>query len=120
MQQDAAVTGIAHVHEELGTLSRRASMINVAITFCTATALLVCAVIAALFLGAFAHCDATIAVAMLFVGATATFFSVCFRSSVRTFWPLRAFALARTTSFPTCEAMIPAVALSASLRQIQP
>ena len=47
MQQDAGVTGIA---------------------------LLVCAVVAALFLGAFAGFDASIPVALLFIGAMVTFF----------------------------------------------
>jgi hypothetical protein len=63
------------LHNELGTLSRRARMINVAITLCTATALLVCAVVAALFLGAFAGFDASIPVALLFIGAMVTFFA---------------------------------------------
>jgi hypothetical protein len=64
-----------HFHGELGTLSRRAKMINNAITLCTATALLVCAVIAALFLGAFAHFDASVPVGVLFLTAMLAFFA---------------------------------------------
>ncbi len=62
------------IHSELKTLSRRARMMSIAITLCTATALLVCAVIATLFVGAFASFDASMPVAFLFVGAMATFF----------------------------------------------
>jgi hypothetical protein len=62
------------LREEMTTLSRRAKMTNNAITLCTATALLVCAVIAALFLGAFARFDVSIPVALLFIGAMVTFF----------------------------------------------
>ncbi len=64
-----------HLHGELGTLSRRAKMINNAITLCTATALLVCAVIAALFVGAFAHFDASVPVGVLFLMAMLAFFA---------------------------------------------
>lgn len=60
-------------HRELATLSRRAKLINRAITLCTLTALFVCGVIAALFLGAFLRFDASIAVAALFLVAMAAF-----------------------------------------------
>src|SRR5207253_1825331 len=49
---------------ELATLSRRAQLIGRAITLCTVTALLVCTVIATLFLGAFARFDASVPVAL--------------------------------------------------------
>jgi uncharacterized protein DUF2721 len=55
-------------------LSRRAKLIGPAITLCTATALLICLVIAVLFSGAFLHFDATVAVALLFILAMLSFF----------------------------------------------
>lgn len=62
------------VHEQLVTLSRRAKMVGSAITLCTTTALLICAVIATLFLGASLGFDATNPVVVLFVIAMLTFF----------------------------------------------
>ncbi len=63
------------LHAELATLSRRASLVNRAITLCTMTALLVCAVIAILFLGASLSFNTSIPVSFLFVAAMLTFFS---------------------------------------------
>ena len=57
------------VRGQLQTLSRRAKLISRAIALCTVTALLVCAVIATLFLGAFARFDVSVPVALLFVAA---------------------------------------------------
>jgi hypothetical protein len=59
---------------DLGILSRRAQLIYRAITFCTTTALLICTVIAVLFLSASLHFNATTPVTILFVAAMATFF----------------------------------------------
>jgi len=59
--------GIKDIHTHLATLSRRAKLINLAITLCTITALLVCTVIAILFLGYFVRFDITIPVALLFI-----------------------------------------------------
>ena len=59
---------------DLAILSRRAKLISRAITLCTTTALLVCTVIAVLFLSAFLRFDAAIPVALLFVAAMASFF----------------------------------------------
>jgi hypothetical protein len=59
---------------DLVTLSRRAKLIYRAISFCTATALLVCSVIAVLFLSAFLRFDASIPVALLFIAAMLAFF----------------------------------------------
>ncbi|HEV8344160.1 MAG TPA: DUF2721 domain-containing protein [Candidatus Binatia bacterium] len=59
---------------DLAILSRRAKLISRAITLCTTTALLVCTVIAVLFLSAFLRFDATIPIALLFVAAMSTFF----------------------------------------------
>ncbi len=64
----------AAVHTHLATLSLRAKLISRAITLCTMTALLVCTVIAILFSSAFLHYDASIPVALLFIGAMLTFF----------------------------------------------
>jgi hypothetical protein len=55
-------------------LIHRARLIGPAITLCTATALLVCTVIAVLFLSAFLHFDASVAVALLFIAAMFAFF----------------------------------------------
>lgn len=73
-QLAAAPEGAPGVHSELGTLSRRAKLISRAITYCTLTALLVCTVIAALFVGAFVRFDASGVVAALFVAAMAALF----------------------------------------------
>lgn len=59
--------GRAAVDDEIRVLSVRAKLINYAITCCTLTALLVCAVIATLFVGAFSPFDASVPVAVLFV-----------------------------------------------------
>jgi uncharacterized protein DUF2721 len=64
----------AAAERELGVMSRRARFIYLAITLCTITALFVCAVVATMFLGAFLAFNAAIPVAVLFVGAMATFF----------------------------------------------
>ena len=63
------------VQEELAALARRAQLISRAITLCTITALLICAVIATLFLGAFASFDTSVPVALFFVTAMITFFA---------------------------------------------
>jgi len=57
------------IHANLVILARRAKLIGRAITLCTATALLVCTVIAILFLGDFLHFDSSIPVALLFISA---------------------------------------------------
>jgi hypothetical protein len=62
------------LHADLAVLSRRAKLISRAITLCTTTALLVCTVIAVLFVSAFLRYDSTIAVALVFIAAMATFF----------------------------------------------
>jgi len=64
----------AVLHKQLATLSRRAKLVGRAITLCTTTALLVCAVIAILFLGASMGFDASTPVAILFVVAMLSFF----------------------------------------------
>jgi len=64
----------ATLHTDLATLSRRAKLINRAITLCTTTALLVCTVIATLFMSGFLRFDASLPVALLFIAAMSTFF----------------------------------------------
>ena len=53
--------------DELRVLSRRARLVNRAITFATASALLICLVIAALFAGAFVRIDLSLLATGLFV-----------------------------------------------------
>ena len=57
------------VHEELTVLSRRAKLIYRAISLGTISALLICFVIASLFMSAFVRFPVSIIVAILFVGA---------------------------------------------------
>lgn len=59
---------------ELAILSRRAKLVSRAITLCTTTALLICTVIAVLFLSAFVRFDTSIPIALLFIAAMTTFF----------------------------------------------
>ncbi len=62
------------IHTELSTLSRRSKLINGAITLGTICALLICSVIAAMFIGVFLSIDlAADVVALLFVTAMFAF-----------------------------------------------
>jgi hypothetical protein len=70
----AAPELLAALRADLAILSRRAKLISAAITLCTTTALLICTVIAVLFLSASLHFNATIPVTILFVAAMAIFF----------------------------------------------
>ena len=63
------------LQRELRTLSQRARQISRAIMLCTITALLVCGVIATLFIGAFFGFDASVPAAVLFVTAMIAFMS---------------------------------------------
>jgi hypothetical protein len=65
--------GSAEAHAELRSLSRRAKIISRAIGLCTVTALLICTVIAILFLSAFVSLNASTVVALLFVAAMIAF-----------------------------------------------
>ncbi|MGH7460081.1 MAG: DUF2721 domain-containing protein [Longimicrobiales bacterium] len=62
------------LHTELELLTRRARFINLAITFCTITALFICAVVATLFSAAFLEYQAPTLIAVLFVGGMTAFF----------------------------------------------
>jgi hypothetical protein len=55
--------------ENLLRLSRRARLINIAITLCTTCALLVCTVIVALFVGAFLSIDLAGLIGVVFIAA---------------------------------------------------
>ena len=72
--ENAPADRVATLEADLETLAHRARLIGPAITLCTATALLVCTVIAVLFLSAFLHFDASVPVALLFVAAMLAFF----------------------------------------------
>jgi hypothetical protein len=65
---------IAALRADLAVLSQRAKLNGRVITLCTTTALLVCTVIAILFLSAFLRFEASIPVALLFVAAMLSFF----------------------------------------------
>jgi hypothetical protein len=58
---------------ELEILLRRRRLVNLAITACTVSALLVCVLIATAFVGYLAGVDFSIALAVLFIGAMAAF-----------------------------------------------
>jgi hypothetical protein len=72
--ENAAPERAAGIETDLATLSRRAKLIGPAITLCTVTALLVCTLIAVLFMSAFLPFDASVPVALLFVAAMLAFF----------------------------------------------
>jgi len=55
------------LHTDLLLLSKRAKLVGLSITLCTATALLICSVIAILFLGNFFSFDISTPVALLFI-----------------------------------------------------
>ncbi len=74
-QLRAAPADAAVIAAQLAVLSRRAKLVGTSITLCTITALLVCAVIAILFLGAFLRFDASVPVALLFIAAMFAFFA---------------------------------------------
>ena len=70
----ATPESVANLRADLAMLSRRAKLNGRAITFCTATALLICTMIAVLFVSAFLGFEASIPVAVLFVAAMLSFF----------------------------------------------
>jgi hypothetical protein len=72
--EGASPAAAGALQAELDVLARRARLIGRAITLCTTTALLVCTVIAVLFLSAFVRFDTSIPIAALFITAMTTFF----------------------------------------------
>ena len=65
----AAETIAPEMQFELGVLSKRARLISWGISLCTVCALLICAVIVALFLGPFLQLDLSAMVAWVFIAA---------------------------------------------------
>lgn len=65
----------AGIHDELRLLSQRARLINTAISLCTVCALLICAVIVALFVGGFLSTDASVVIGVVFTGAMLALFA---------------------------------------------
>jgi len=65
--------GGASIQTELATLSKRAKLINLAITLGTVCALLICIMIASMFIGVFLSLDLAVFVALLFVTAMLVF-----------------------------------------------
>ena len=65
--ETAKPEAVGRLHAHLATLSRRADLIGHAITLCTTTAVLVCTVIAVLFLGDYLRYDMSMPVAFLFI-----------------------------------------------------
>ncbi|MEK6805976.1 MAG: DUF2721 domain-containing protein [Pseudomonadota bacterium] len=63
----------ADLRARLGTLAKRARLISFGLALCTLTALLVCAVIITLFVGAFFSFSAAIPAALLFITALMSF-----------------------------------------------
>jgi hypothetical protein len=72
--ENAAAQSLGAYNGELAVLSKRAKLIGRAITLCTATALLICTVIAVLFLSASLGLEGAIPVSLLFIAAMLTFF----------------------------------------------
>jgi hypothetical protein len=70
----------AHRREQLLVFSRRARLVNYAITLCTACASMICLVIIALFGGVFLEVDLSKLISVLFVLAMLSLFSalICF------------------------------------------
>jgi len=72
------------MRSELAVLSRRARLINWAISLCTVCALLICAVIVSLFLGPFLQLDLSALVAWVFIAAMIALCSPARRTCSRT------------------------------------
>ena len=71
--EDSPGERIPPIHAEMHTLAQRRKLINLAITFGTAAALLVCVSIATVFLGAVMRGNVALVVASLFILAMAAF-----------------------------------------------
>jgi hypothetical protein len=65
--EDASLEERETLHADLHLLSKRAKLVGMSITLCTATALFICSVIAILFLGNFISFDISNPVALLFI-----------------------------------------------------
>ncbi len=71
--ETASAAMLGALHAQLETLSRRATMVNRALTLCTSCALLICGVIVALFVGGLLRIDLSALIALLFVIAMLAF-----------------------------------------------
>jgi hypothetical protein len=82
-------------NEEMAMLARRERWVHWAVNFCTLSALLICIVIAALFIGSEISLDPSPAVALLFISAMLTLISglLCFLREV--FLATKGMAVAR-------------------------
>jgi hypothetical protein len=82
--EDSTGEQIPPIRAEMHTLAQRRKLINLAITFGTAAALLVCVSIATVFLGAVMRGNVALVVASLFILAMAAFVAalVCFLREV--------------------------------------
>jgi VIT1/CCC1 family predicted Fe2+/Mn2+ transporter len=67
--------GQERMHGELRLLSQRARLINRAISLCTVCALLICAVIIALFMAAFLETNVAIPISLTFTGSMLALFA---------------------------------------------
>jgi hypothetical protein len=72
--EEVSPESLTALRRDIAVLSRRAKLNGRGITLCTTTALLVCTVIAILFLSAFLRFDASVPVALLFIAAMLCFF----------------------------------------------
>jgi hypothetical protein len=63
------------IHQELRLLSHRARLINTAVSLCTLCALLICAVIVALFVAAFLVTNVALVIGVIFTAAMLALFS---------------------------------------------
>jgi hypothetical protein len=69
MYRSADAERRSHLERDLRTLASRSRLINRAIGLCTTSALLVCTVIGALFVGAFLNADLSVLVGLVFIAA---------------------------------------------------
>ena len=75
VKQEQGVIDMHVIDSELATLSKRAGLVIKSITLCTMTALLICAVIATLFLGAAFKFNTGSIVSFFFITAMLSFFT---------------------------------------------
>jgi hypothetical protein len=67
LENETSESDIAHFNIHLGVLSKRAKLIGIAISLCTAAALFVCTLIATLFVESFVDLNFKVPVAVLFI-----------------------------------------------------
>jgi hypothetical protein len=72
---EAPISSRADLHGDIRVLARRARLMNWAISLCTACALLLCTVVASLFLAAFFDLDVSLLVGLFFIAAMLALFA---------------------------------------------